>query len=592
MNALNNLHEKIETLCNLVPQLDECAQLVQADSSVGMPWRDSLMSKLRVQSSGDTPLIVAIAGGTNVGKSTVFNHLARDNASGITSQASGTKYPVCLVPESWADEQKLQKLFDGFVVEPWKDSVAPLTENEQDVLYWRVGAHVPPQLILLDTPDVDSTNVANWRRAEKIRQIADVVIAILTTQKYNDAACVNFFKQAAKSGKEFIVLFNQFEKDDISSLPSMLAEVVKHLQQPPIFAYIALHDREASKSLGLPFYAIPLNADGAVESDRIDFNAPKSLTDELACMHFEELKTRSLSKSLVDAMNAETGLGKWLSEISAKSKEFALRLDILKEMDSGKIEPLQLPRGLVLKELQQQRNSMRNSLTKLSFIAQTAVGKAWSAASSWFKKGEGSTVSPEEEFLEQERVQMIHSAEKIYKTLRNQAQTDSVLGDQIREILEHATIEDIIDRIQAEHKASPVISEEFRNYVKTEWTQWCEKHPWQSRIYKAVDAGLAIARPVATVTLGAFLLYEPTVTLGTATILAGTSNSVDIMTLGDLFCNIQKRFCIERAQWLQNIIRQEFHIDELLDKMNRQIAVKGSAELKLAQSLQQELASP
>ena len=132
----------------------------------------------------------------------------------------------------------------------------------------------------------------------------------------------------------------------------------------------------------------------------------------------------------------------------------------------------------------------------------------------------------------------------------------------------------------------------FGNYVKTEWTQWCEEHPWQSRIYKAVDSGLAIARPVATVTLGAFLLYEPTVTLGTATILAGASNSVDVMTLGDLFCNIQKRFCVERAKWLQNIIRQELKIDDLLNMLNRQIAVQDCQELKLAQSLQQELASP
>lgn len=592
MIALKQLHEKIEQLCLLMPQLDEYAQLVQAEPSDNEPWRDSLMSKLRVQSREDTPLIVAIAGGTNIGKSTIFNHLAQDNASGITSCASGTKYPVCLVPEAWADEEKLQKLFNGFDVQPWSDEKAPLEEHDRDVLYWRRGDNVPPQLILLDTPDVDSTNQANWRRAEKIRQIADVLIAVLTIQKYNDKVCVDFFKQAAKSGKAFILLLNQFDFEDVSDLPVILGEVIKNIQQPPIYIYLAPHDRKASESLGLPFYFVPVNADGSVNVDQIDRNKPKSLTDELATMHFEELKARSLATSLSDAMDSQTGLGKWLSDILVQSGLFALRLEALEELQPGTIEVPTLPNKMISKELQLWRKSIRGSWVNWTMIPTEAIGTIWNKAVSFFtKKDEQNEQTPEEEYLEQERSYLFAAVDAIHKSLKNQAAMDNVLGNELRLILASNPIDAVIDRIEAEHQSAPLLSDEFHEYVKSELTQWIEKHPWSFLTYKAIDSALAVGRPVVTIALGACFWYTPTLAMGTATLATGISNAVDLMSLGDICSNIQNRFCIERAQWLQGIIRQELHLDELLEKMKRQSSVTDEEPYKLAVALQQELAS-
>ena len=591
MLALKNLHEKIEQLCLLMPQLDEYAQLVQAESSQDAPWRDSLLSKLRVQSSEETPLIVAIAGGTNIGKSTVFNHLAQDNASGITPCASGTKYPVCLVPAQWADEEKLQKLFDGFVVKPWSDSAAPLEEHEEDVLYWRQGVNVPPQLILLDTPDVDSTNKANWRRAEKIRQIADVLIAVLTKQKYNDAVCVDFFRQATKSGKKFILLFNQFDQEDISYLQDMVNKIVSNIEQPPIFIYLAPHDRKASESLGLPFYYVPVSSDGTVKSDQIDLDAPKSLTDELAKMHFEELKAYSLVKSLADSMDSNTGLGKWLSDIRVQSEKFALQLKALEELNPGTIEVPILPNEMIRKELQIWRSSLRGSWTNWAMAPTEALGKAWKYAVSFFKKKDENEPTAEEKFLELERTYMFNAVEKIHNSLKNQAAFDTVLGNELKTILASNPIETILQRVESEHKSAPILSDDFHDYVKSELTQWSENHPWKSNIYKALDSALVIARPAATVALGTCFWFTPTITLGAVTAVAGASNAFDLMSIGDVGCKIQNRFCIERAQWLQSIIRQELHLDELFEKMKRQSSVTDEDAYKQAATLQQELES-
>ncbi len=593
MIALKQLHEKIEQLCLLIPQLDEYAQLVQAEPSFNEAWRDSLLSKLRVQSREDTPLIVAIAGGTNIGKSTIFNHLAQTNASGITPRASGTKYPVCLVPNAWADEAKLQKLFDGFDVQPWSDQKAPLEDHEKDVFYWRRGDRVPPQLILLDTPDVDSTNQANWRRAEKIRQIADVLIAVLTTQKYNDKVCVDFFKQAAKSGKAFILLLNQFDFDNVSDLSAILGEMVKNIQQPPIYAYYAPHDKKASESLGLPFYFVPLNEDGSVNDNLIDPNNPKSLTEELASLHFEELKSRSLVKSLTDAMDSNTGLGKWLSDISSQSRKFALRRDALKALNPGVITPLQLPIEMVYKELQHWRSANRSPVAKAIARSTEKIGALLNKAVSFFKKDnvkEEKTV--EEKFLEQERVSLFEAVENIYKSLNAQASTDTTLGNELKEILASTPIEVILQRIESEHKSAPILSEEFRKYVKSEMEQWSKDHPWLFFSYRLLDESFTIARPVATVALGACFCFNPTVTMGTATAAVAASNAVDVMSLGDMYSRIQVKFCLERAQWLQTIIRQELHLGELFEKLERQSSVTDEEPYKQALALQQDLASP
>ena len=67
---------------------------------------------------------------------------------------------------------------------------------------------MPPRLLLLDTPDVDSDMPVNWERARSVRESADVLLAILTQQKYNDAAVKQFFRNAAEADKPIIVLFN------------------------------------------------------------------------------------------------------------------------------------------------------------------------------------------------------------------------------------------------------------------------------------------------------------------------------------------------------------------------------------------------
>jgi len=174
----------------------------------GSEWYELLIRKLIPQLGSDNPLIVAVVGGTNTGKSVVFNHIAGDTASGTSPLASGTKHPLCLIPMEF-DPDRLGKTFEDFDIRRWPRSDDTLQDCQDHRLFWRHCDSLPHNLLVLDSPDIDSDAVVNWERAEKLRQTADVLIAVLTQQKYNDAAVKRFFQRAATEDLAVVVVFNQ-----------------------------------------------------------------------------------------------------------------------------------------------------------------------------------------------------------------------------------------------------------------------------------------------------------------------------------------------------------------------------------------------
>ena len=91
-----------------VKRLDQAlAALGPRAAELGVPspedreWHRLLRNKLLAQLDLPPLLIVAIVGGTNIGKSAIFNHIAGEVASASNPLAAGTKHPVCLCRETW-----------------------------------------------------------------------------------------------------------------------------------------------------------------------------------------------------------------------------------------------------------------------------------------------------------------------------------------------------------------------------------------------------------------------------------------------------------------------------------------------------------
>ena len=93
---------QIRHLHTAVTVLDQQAGKLGVPSPRGQEWFDLLANKLLPQLDAPPLLVVAVVGGTNIGKSVVFNHLAGEVASAVSPLAAGTRHPVCLVPPSLA----------------------------------------------------------------------------------------------------------------------------------------------------------------------------------------------------------------------------------------------------------------------------------------------------------------------------------------------------------------------------------------------------------------------------------------------------------------------------------------------------------
>ena len=133
----------------------------------GQEWFELLGNKLLPQLDLPPLLVVAIVGGTNIGKSVIFNHLAGEVASAASPLAAGTKHPVCLVPGGIGRSGAFAALFEPFALLPWQSPDDPLRRTAENRLFWRRGERMPPRLLVLDAPDVDSDATVNWQRARR-----------------------------------------------------------------------------------------------------------------------------------------------------------------------------------------------------------------------------------------------------------------------------------------------------------------------------------------------------------------------------------------------------------------------------------------
>ena len=164
--------------------------------------------------------------------------------------------------------------------------------------------------MLLDTPDVDGAIPVNWDRARLISHSADVLIAILTQQKFNDAAVRRFFREAAEADKTILVVFNMVEwPEDHEHCPRWLETFCKGTGAMPAHVYAVPRDRAAARENRLTFH--PLSP-GSTEPRR-----------DLAELRFTEIKVRSLRGALRQMLEPREGLPAYLEELRRSPRRIA-----------------------------------------------------------------------------------------------------------------------------------------------------------------------------------------------------------------------------------------------------------------------------
>lgn len=150
--------------------------------------------------------VVALAGATGSGKSSLFNAIA-----GLTVATVGVRRPTTSHPTAcvWGDVP--DELLDWLEV-PRRHRTERVSELDADTEAVLEG------LVLLDLPDYDSTTVSNRLQVDRLVEMADLVIWVADPQKYADAALHHgYLRHLADHQDVVLVVLNQVDTLDDAS---------------------------------------------------------------------------------------------------------------------------------------------------------------------------------------------------------------------------------------------------------------------------------------------------------------------------------------------------------------------------------------
>jgi len=601
--------DKIKELCSALDELIPKATSLGVPKPDGHEWHELLYHKLLSQLKAQPFLVVSIVGGTNIGKSVLFNHLAGEVASAVSPLAAETKHPVCLVPTDMDDTKELSRVFDQFVLQRWHSAEDPLKECEKDLLFWRASSNVPPRLLMLDAPDVDSDVQVNWKRAKAIRQVADVVIAVLTQQKYNDAAVKRFFREATLADKPIIVVFNQCEIDsDREYWPKWLATFCGETGTKPELVYVLPRDRKAAEKLQLPFYDV--GVDGQQEP-----TVPVNLRNELASLHFDSIKIRTFRGAMARVLDHKNGAQAYLYEVQSKAKEFEVAAKSLSATEMARVAWPSLPASVFVKEIRKWWNSQRHGWSRKIHGFYRTVGRriTWPIRVAWHG-AVGDGTDPLVAWHQNERDAVLLAVEKLLDELERLSQVGcDTLRPRLLELLGGSAREKLLEKVKEAHDTLPPVDDDYREFLQTELDTWGKANTRVVQFLRSLDHVAAVARPAITVSLAVSgwaiagdlvgqaavnvaghtageLATEAAITGGITgggeAVVSATGEGVR-QASGRLFGKLQERYAQHRAKWLADWIESEL-LGNLLNELRQGAEVsKGEAFHQAELSMQQ-----
>jgi energy-coupling factor transporter ATP-binding protein EcfA2 len=154
--------------------------------------------------------VVALAGATGSGKSSLFNALAgtQVSAPGVRRPTTGVAHAV---------------VWDAAGAGPLLDWLQIPRRHALDVPQ---GQDDLRGLVLLDLPDHDSTVVAHRLEVDRLVALVDVMVWVLDPQKYADAAIHDrYLKPLARHGEVMVMVLNQVDLLPGDALPDALADL-------------------------------------------------------------------------------------------------------------------------------------------------------------------------------------------------------------------------------------------------------------------------------------------------------------------------------------------------------------------------------
>lgn len=598
-SQFHEVSQTIGALSATVQDLSLTSEVLGLPPLVSHRWFAVLEQKLKPQLGDAAFLVVAVVGGTNIGKSSVFNHLAGFMASPSTPFASGTKHPTCILPNGFRDHHAMEEVFPKFSVRFDAAHETAFELTDQHLLLAREASDCPENLVLLDTPDIDSTMEVNWERAEAVRQSADVLVAVITQQKYNDAAVKQFFRRAASDRQIVYIVVNQvYWPDDRAFVAKWVKTFCEETGCQPAAVFAAPHDRKAAESLTLPFYEESWPPLGEAADVAVSSPQPINLMAMLSRLQFGPIKLQTLRGALEHVLDDATGIPGYTREVRDRSRQYN---EAFRELTAANLVEADHwpapPSGPMVVLLRERWHELRTGPTRWVNDAYRQMG-AWvrqpmGVAWNWF--GGSPAVDPWEAYREAERTATIRLVSSLYKRLQQLERLGNpVLRQQLAVALQGQSQASLLARIEQEINQADY-GQLLGAIVERAVTRTQGEFPGVHRILTILDSVAAAARPAVTIALGfvggslvpvdhlATEVVATTVGAAGGEVLAGNA-STWFRWLQTLFQGIRQEFVASRSGWLTDTLGEAL-LSPLTNQLQTAAQVGDSTQLREVERL-------
>ncbi|MBN8881997.1 MAG: 50S ribosome-binding GTPase [Salana multivorans] len=310
--AAGALAERTEALAEAVAAAEG-----RLPDEVVAPAREVLARALERSRLSAEHTVVALAGATGAGKSSVFNALVGSEVARTSQQRPTTAHPLAVVVESpqLAATGGSELLLDWLGVPERRDH--PVDDEH------------PSGLVLLDLPDHDSIVAEHRRRADHVTERADLLVWVTNPQKYADAVLhARYLAPLAERDLRVLVVLNQADRLSEREVADCLADLERLVRadglDPHVLATSAVTGQgmaelqEAVADAVRRRRAATQRLTGEVRA------AARSLLDALGPRGGDAPAVRGARTALVDALEQAAGVPLVVSAVEGASLRDAI----------------------------------------------------------------------------------------------------------------------------------------------------------------------------------------------------------------------------------------------------------------------------